>query len=139
MICDPPGIGLGLWMTLLSSNKRPINNLFLEHINNIDPAIKFTVEDNQGNGVTPFFTPWSCQRQTIPYLFLYIENPPILTSTCSHHNLVAKYSVIGTLTYRAKQSVLDLSSVIRKYNTLGKLYPSVNTIYVPWIWSKVSF
>ena len=28
--------------------------LFLDHINNIDPAIKFTVEGNQENGAIPF-------------------------------------------------------------------------------------
>ena len=28
--------------------------LFLDHINSIDPAIKFTVEGNQENGANPF-------------------------------------------------------------------------------------
>ena len=28
--------------------------LFLEHINSIDPAIKCTVEGNQDNGIIPF-------------------------------------------------------------------------------------
>ena len=27
---------------------------FLKHINNVDPAIKFTVEGNQENGAIPF-------------------------------------------------------------------------------------
>ena len=27
---------------------------FLDHINNVDPAIKFTVEGNQTNGAIPF-------------------------------------------------------------------------------------
>ena len=27
---------------------------FLDHINQIDPAIQFTVEGNQGNGAIPF-------------------------------------------------------------------------------------
>ena len=28
--------------------------LFLDHINSVDPAIKFTVEDNQEDGAIPF-------------------------------------------------------------------------------------
>ena len=28
--------------------------IFLDHINNIDPAIKFTVEGNHKNGAIPF-------------------------------------------------------------------------------------
>ena len=27
---------------------------FLEHLNNVDPAIKFTVEENKDNGAIPF-------------------------------------------------------------------------------------
>ena len=50
----PLGIGLGLCMTLLSSNKGPHKQIFLDHINKIDPAIKFTVESNQENGTIPF-------------------------------------------------------------------------------------
>ena len=56
---------------------------FLDHINSIDPAIKFTVEGTQGNGAIPSHTDQYLQWD-------------------SHHSLSAKYSVIGTLTHRAK-------------------------------------
>ena len=45
----------------------------------------------------------------------------------SHHNLSAKYSVIGTLTHRAKQFVLNQSYSRRNYHTLGKPWLNANT------------
>ena len=47
----PPGFGTGLWMTLGSSNNKP---LFLDHINSIDPRIKFMVKGNLENVAIPF-------------------------------------------------------------------------------------
>ena len=50
-------------------------------------------------------TPLSLPKQTIPYLSRCTEIPPILTSTCNGKATIAyppKYSVIGTLTHRAK-------------------------------------
>ena len=47
-----PGYGIGLWMTHELFNNRPINRI-LDHINGIDPAIKFTVEGTQENGAIP--------------------------------------------------------------------------------------
>ena len=78
---------------------------FLEHINSIDPAIKLTVEGNQGNGTIPFL-----DTLVMPEADNFLS----ITSYCkpthtdqylqwdSHHNLSAKYSVIGILTHRAK-------------------------------------
>ena len=51
---NPPRYGTGLWMTHGSSNNRSYKQAFLDHINSIDPAIKFTVEGTQGNGAIPF-------------------------------------------------------------------------------------
>ena len=34
--------------------KKAHKQAFLDHINSIDPAIKFTVEGNEGNGAIPF-------------------------------------------------------------------------------------
>ena len=48
---NPPRYGLGLWMTPGSFNKSSKQE-FLEHINKLDPAIKFTIEGTQGNGAT---------------------------------------------------------------------------------------
>ena len=52
-LLHPLGIGSGLWMTLVIQQQSH-KQLFLDHINNIDPAIKFTVEGNQENGAISF-------------------------------------------------------------------------------------
>ena len=75
---------------------------FLDHINNIDPAIKFTVEGNQVNGAIPFLvTPLAHNS-----LSFQVYQKPTHTDQYlqweSHHSLSSKYSVIGTLTHRAK-------------------------------------
>ena len=76
-----------------------------EHINSIDPTIKFTVDGNQGNWAIPFLD---------TLLTPEADNSFSITVSCkpthtdqylqwdSHHNLSAKYSVIGMLTHRAK-------------------------------------
>ena len=77
--------------------------VFLDHINSIDPAIKFTVECNQDNGAIPFLdtlvTP-----QADHSLSITVYHKPTHTDQYfqwdSNHNLSAKYSVIGTLTHR---------------------------------------
>ena len=50
----PPGLGIGLWMIHGSFKKQAHKQAFLDHINSIDLAIKFTVEGTQGNGAIPF-------------------------------------------------------------------------------------
>ena len=78
---------------------------FLEHINSIDPAIKFSVEGNQGNGAIPFLdtlvTP-----EAKNFLSITVYHKPTHADQYfqwgSHHNLSTKYSVMGTLTHRAK-------------------------------------
>ena len=59
------------------------NQLFLNHINNIDPAIKFKVEGNQENGAILSLDTLIKLRKTIPYPSLCTTSPPILTSTHS--------------------------------------------------------
>ena len=39
-----------MWVIQQGAHKQE----FLDHINNVDPAIKFTVEGNQSNGAIPF-------------------------------------------------------------------------------------
>ena len=102
---NPLGIGLGMWMTLFVIQQQSHKQGFLEHINSIDPAIKFTVEGNQGNGANPFLdtlvTP-----ETDNSLSITVYHKPAHTDQYlqqdSHHNLFIKYSVIGTHSHRAK-------------------------------------
>ena len=79
--------------------------LFPEHINNIDPALKFTVEGNQENGAIPFLDT-SVKIEVDNSLAISVYRKPTNTDQYlqwdSHHNLAAKYSVICTLTHRAK-------------------------------------
>ena len=79
--------------------------IFLEHINKVDPAIKFTVESNQQNGSIPFLD--TIVKTEADYtLSLTVYRKPMHTNQYlqwdSHHNLAAKYSVINTLTHRAR-------------------------------------
>ena len=79
--------------------------LFLDHINHIEPAIKFTVEGNQENGTIPFLDTLVKPEADNP-LSISVYRKPNHTDQYlkwdSHCNLAAKYSVIGTLTHRAK-------------------------------------
>ena len=58
-------------------------HLFLDHINNIDPAIRFTVEGNQENGSIPFLDIMIKPEVTTPYPSLSTASPPILIRTYS--------------------------------------------------------
>ena len=85
--------------------KQAHKQAFLDHINSIDPAIKFTMEGTQGNGAIPFLdTPVTPLADNSLSFKVYQE--PTHTDQYlqwkSHHSLSAKYSVIGTLTHRAK-------------------------------------
>ena len=78
---------------------------FLDHINNIDPAIKFTVEGNQENGAIPFLDTLVTPLADNSLSFKVYQKPTHTDQYLqweSHHSLSSKYSVIGTLTHRAK-------------------------------------
>ena len=78
---------------------------FLEHINSIDPAIKFTVEGTQGNRCIPFLDTLVTPEGDNSLSFTVYHKPTHTDQYVqwdNHHNLSAKYSVIGTLTHRAK-------------------------------------
>ena len=78
---------------------------FLEHINNVDPVIKFSVECNQQGGAIQFLDT-IVKPEADNTLSLTVYRKPTHTNQYlqwdSHHNLVAKYSVISTLTHRAR-------------------------------------
>ena len=79
--------------------------LLLEHINNINLAIQFTVEGNQENGTIPFLDTL-VKPGADNSLSISVYGKPTHTHQYlqwdSHHNLAAKYSVISTFTHRAK-------------------------------------
>ena len=78
---------------------------FLEHINSVDLAIKFTVEDNKEDGVVPFLDT-IVKPEADGELSITVHWKPTHMGQYpqwdSHHHLSTKYSVINTLTQRAK-------------------------------------
>ena len=79
--------------------------LFLDHINSIDPSIKFTVKGNQENGAIPFLDTLVKPEADSSLSNRVYCNPTHTDQYLqwdSHHSLSAKYSVIGTLIHRAK-------------------------------------
>ena len=78
---------------------------FLQHINSVDPAIKFRVEDNKENGSIPFLDT-IVKPEENGGLSITVYRKPTHTDQYlqwdSHYNLSAKFSVINTLSHRAK-------------------------------------
>ena len=78
---------------------------FLQHINSVDPVIRFTVEDNKENGSIHFLDTivkpeaggslsiTVCRKPTHPDQYWQWDG---------HHHFSAKFSVIQTLSHRAK-------------------------------------
>ena len=89
------------WVIQKKAHKQP----FLYHINSIDPSIKFMVKGNEENGAIPFLNtlvkPEADNSLSIK-VYCKATHTEQYLQWDSHHNLTAKYSVIGTLTYRAK-------------------------------------
>ena len=101
----PPNSGAGLWMTPLSSTRGLNKNDFPQHMNSVDPAIKFTVEDNKEDGSIPFLDT-IVKPEVDGILSITVYKKPTHTDQYlqwdSHHNLSAKFSVINTLSHMAK-------------------------------------
>ena len=78
---------------------------FLQHINSVDPAIKFTVEDNKEDGSISFLDT-IVKPVADDTLSITVYRKPTHTDQYlqwdSHHLLSAKFSVIHTLSYGAK-------------------------------------
>ena len=78
---------------------------FLQHINSIDLAIWSTVEDNKEDGAISFLDT-IVKSEANGKLSITVYRKPTNTDQYlqwnTHHHPSAKYSVINTLTYRAK-------------------------------------
>ena len=77
---------------------------FLQHINSVDPAIQFTVENNKEDGAISFLDTIG-KPEADGSLSNIVYWKPTHTNQYlqwdSHHHLSAKFSVINTLTHRA--------------------------------------
>ena len=78
---------------------------FLQHINIVDPAIMYIVEDNKEDGSIPFLDT-IVKPETDGTLSITVYTKPTHTDQYlqwdSHHHISAKFSVIHTLSHRAK-------------------------------------
>ena len=76
---------------------------FFQHINSVDPAIGFTVEDNKEDGSIPFLDT-IVKPEADGTLSITVYRKPTHTDQYlqweSHHHLSAKFSVIHTLSHR---------------------------------------
>ena len=98
-----------LWMRYVDHTlviqQEEYKQILLKHINKVDPAIKFIVESNQQDDAI-LFTDAIVKPETDNTLSLTVYRKPTHSDQYlqwdSHYNLVAKYSVIITLTHRAR-------------------------------------
>ena len=111
---------------------------FLDHINSIDPAIKFTVEGTQGNEAIPFLdtlvTLLADNSLSITVYHKSTHTDQYLQWD-SHQSISAKYSVIGTLTHRAKTVCTDPEPLQGEFLHLRKALGRCN--YPPWAINRV--
>ena len=63
---------------------------FLQHIDSVDPAIQFTMENNKEDGVTPFLDT-TVKPETDGKLLLYIGNLHIWTNTYSGRTTIISH------------------------------------------------
>ena len=91
---------------------------FLQHINSVDPAIQFTVEDNKEDGAIPFLE--TIVKPEADGNLLTVYQTPTHTDQYlqwdSHHHLSAIYSVIHTLSHRV-QTVCSNLELLHKEKT----------------------
>ena len=89
---------------------------FLQHINSVDPAIQFTTEEQKQDGSMPFLnilvTPQEDGTLTTR-VYRKTTHTDQYLQLDSHHNLACKYSVINTLTHRAK-AVCSSSQLLKE-------------------------
>ena len=133
LLSTPPGHGTGLWMTHGPSKKQAHKQAFLDHINSMDPAIKFTVEGNQENGAIPFLDTLVTPLADNSLSFQVYQKPTHTDQFLqwdSHHSLSSKYGVIGTITHRAKVVCTNSELLQGELNHLRKALSKCN--YPTW-------
>ena len=111
---------------------------FLQHINSVDPAIRFTVEDNKEDGSIPFLdtiVKWEVDGS----LSITVYRKPTHTDQYlqwdSHHHLSAKFSVIQTLSHRASTMCSNPELLQKEKEHLRKAL--TNCKYPKWALDKV--
>ena len=110
---------------------------FLQCINSVDPAIKFTVEDYKEDGSIPFLDT-IVKPEVDGSLSITVYRKPTHTDQYlqwdSHHNLSAKFSVINTLSHRAQTVCSNPELLKKEKNISGRL--SLNASIPSGLWTK---
>ena len=111
---------------------------FLQHINSVDPAIRFTVEDNKEDGSTPFLDT-TVKPEADGTLSITVYRKPTHTDQYlqwdSHHHLSAKFSVIHTLSHRASTGYSKIELLQQERDHLRKALTKCK--YLKWALDKV--
>ena len=111
---------------------------FLQHINSVDPAIRFTVEDNKEDGSIPFLDT-IVKPEVDGSLPITVYRKPTHTDQYlqwdSHHHLSAKFSVIQTLSHRAFTMCSNPELLQKEKEHLRKAL--TNCKYPKWALDKV--
>ena len=115
---------------------------FLQHINSVDPALRFTVEDNKEDGSIPFLDA-IVKPEEVGSLAITVYRKPTHTDQYlqwdSHHHLSAKFSVIQTLSHRASTMCSNPELLQKERSTSGGLSSTVNILSGLWTrWRKDS-
>ena len=111
---------------------------FLQHINSVDPAIRFTVEDNKEDGSIPFLDT-IFKPEADGNLSITMYRKPTHTDQYlqwdSHHHLSAKFSVIQTLSHRTSTVCSKPELLQKEKEHLRKALTNCN--YPKWALDKV--
>ena len=111
---------------------------FLQHINSVDLAKQFTMEKNKEDGAIPFLDT-IVKPVTDGKLSITVYRKPTNTNQYlqwdSHHHLLAKYSVISTLTHRAKTVCRNPDLLPKEMEHLRKTHTHCK--YPKWALDKV--
>ena len=111
---------------------------FLQHINSVDPAIRFTVEDNKEDGSIPFLDTIVKQEDDSSLSITVYQKPTHTYQYLqwdSHHHLSAKFSVIQTLSHRASTMCSNPELLQKEKEHLRKAL--INCKYPKWALDKV--
>ena len=113
---------------------------FLQHINSVDSAIQFTVENNEEDGVI-LFLDITVKSEVDGNLFITVYRKPTHTDQYlqwdSHYHLSAKLVLLTPSTIGSKQCVAILSFSAKRRITPGRHSPNINTLNGLWTrWRK---
>ena len=110
----------------------------LQHINSVDLAIQFTVENNKENGTIPFLDT-IVKLEADGNLSITVYRKPTHMDQYlqwnSHHHLSAKFSVINTLTHRAETVCSNPQLLCKEMDHLRKALTQCK--YPKWALDKV--